>query len=194
MYDLPAVALAAADGDGRIRTLFETVLGVAQHKTAAMGDRLHAAAELATGQKVAAVAASAAALAGGGTAIDEFANHRVSPRPQAAQSAPATDEPGGRAATRTRTSRDAAGGAGTAPAKLRARPGVRPGSGVSARPREARARTHRARSRRALARRRLSRRRRKRRIRAITERLRPLHIGQRRFPIASPAPEQKEIQ
>ena len=49
-------------------------------KTAAMGERLHAAAELATGQKVAAVAASAAALAGGGTAIDEFANHQPAPR------------------------------------------------------------------------------------------------------------------
>jgi outer membrane biosynthesis protein TonB len=46
-----------------------------------LGDRFHAAAELATGQKLAAVAASAAALAGGGTAIDEFANHQGPPLP-----------------------------------------------------------------------------------------------------------------
>src|SRR5215218_10885823 len=58
---LPPVALAS-DGGGPLRSLFESVVGAAQHKTAAMGDRLHAAAELATGQKVAAVAASAAAL------------------------------------------------------------------------------------------------------------------------------------
>ena len=62
------------------RTLFESLVGAAQHKTAAMGERLHAAAELATGQKVAAVAASAAALAGGGTAMDELASHRPSAR------------------------------------------------------------------------------------------------------------------
>ena len=75
---LPPAALLASDG-GPVRNLFESVLGAAQHKTAAMGDRLHAAAELATGQKVAAVAASAAALAGGGTAVDEFANHQGPP-------------------------------------------------------------------------------------------------------------------
>jgi RNA polymerase sigma factor (sigma-70 family) len=71
---VPAAAFAVTGG-GPIRNLAESLLGAAQHKTAAMGDRLHAAAELATGQKVAVVAASAAALAGGGTAIDEFANH-----------------------------------------------------------------------------------------------------------------------
>jgi RNA polymerase sigma factor (sigma-70 family) len=70
---VPGAALAAHSGG--IRGFLESLLGAAQHKTAAMGDRLHAAAELATGQKVAAVAASAAALAGGGTAIDEYANH-----------------------------------------------------------------------------------------------------------------------
>ena len=45
-----------------------------------MGDRLNAAAELAAGQKLAVVAASAAALTGGGTAIDELANHSAPPR------------------------------------------------------------------------------------------------------------------
>ena len=47
-------------------------MGAAQHKAAALGERAHAAAELATGQKVAAVAASAAALAGGGTAVEHL--------------------------------------------------------------------------------------------------------------------------
>ena len=76
---VPPVALAA-DGGGPLRSLLESVVGAAQHKTAAMGERLHAAAELATGQKLAAMAASAAALAGGGTAIDEFANHERAAR------------------------------------------------------------------------------------------------------------------
>jgi RNA polymerase sigma factor (sigma-70 family) len=95
-------ALAAADDGtgGPLRNLIESIVGAAQHKTAAMGERLHAAAELATGQKVAAVAASAAALAGGGTAIDELANHRHPTR--AAQSeepgkAPADEAPAERA-------------------------------------------------------------------------------------------------
>jgi len=56
--------------------------GAAQHTAAALGEWAHAAAELATGQKVAAVAASAAALAGGGTAVDQFANHHVRPFPR----------------------------------------------------------------------------------------------------------------
>jgi RNA polymerase sigma factor (sigma-70 family) len=82
---VPAAALAGAGGGGPLRNLLESLLGAAQYKTAAMGERLHAAAELATGQKVAAVAASAAALAGGGTAIDEFANHQGSPLPKPVQ-------------------------------------------------------------------------------------------------------------
>ena len=56
-----------------VRGLVDSIVGAAQHRSAAMGERLHAAAELATGGKVAAVAASAAALAGGGTALDELA-------------------------------------------------------------------------------------------------------------------------
>src|SRR5215218_5516095 len=85
---VPPAALAASEPDGSggpLRNLIESVLGAAQHKTAAMGERLHAAAELAAGQKVAAVAASAAALAGGGTAIDEFANHHGPPLPEPVQ-------------------------------------------------------------------------------------------------------------
>jgi len=90
---MPPAALATADDatGGPLRNLIESVVGAAQHKTAAMGERLHAAAELATGQKVAAVAASAAALAGGGSALDELANHRQPAR--AAQSEELVKEP-----------------------------------------------------------------------------------------------------
>src|SRR3954465_2493264 len=53
---LPVAAFAAsAHGGGPIRGLLESLIGAAQHKTAAIGDRLHAAAEVATAQKVAAV-------------------------------------------------------------------------------------------------------------------------------------------
>jgi hypothetical protein len=86
---VPTAAFAASGHTGSIRGLVEWLVGAAQHKTAAIGDRLHAAAELATAQKVAAVAASAAALAGGGTAIDEFANHdRAAQAAQVAQEQP----------------------------------------------------------------------------------------------------------
>ena len=93
---VPPLALSAGGG-GPLRTVVESVIGAAQHKTAVMGERLHAAAELATGQKLAAAAASAAALAGGGTAIDEFANHeRAARAAQVAQEptrSPADDAP-----------------------------------------------------------------------------------------------------
>jgi RNA polymerase sigma factor (sigma-70 family) len=88
----PPAALVSSDGAGPLRSLFESIVGAAQHKSAAMGERLHAAAELATGQKLAAVAASAAALAGGGTAIDEFANHRGPPA-AAVAAEPAAGQP-----------------------------------------------------------------------------------------------------
>ena len=74
---VPPAALVASDGGGPLRHLIESLAGASE--------RFHAAAELATGQKIAAVAASAAALAGGGTAIDEFANHQGPPRPATAQ-------------------------------------------------------------------------------------------------------------
>jgi RNA polymerase sigma factor (sigma-70 family) len=78
-------AVLAAGGDGRLRAWFESALGAVQHKAAALGERTHAIAELATGQKVAAVAASAAALAGGGTAVDQLANHQGPPVPAVEQ-------------------------------------------------------------------------------------------------------------
>ncbi len=84
---VPPVALVTSGGAGPLRGLLESVVGTSE--------RFHAAAELATGQKLAAVAASAAALAGGGTAIDEFANHRGPPGPapvEQVQAAPVKEE------------------------------------------------------------------------------------------------------
>ena len=97
----------AANGDGRVRGFIESAvanvqdrlqaafggaqqkadsaLGAVQHKTAALSERAHAATELAVGQKLAAVAASAAALAGGGTAVDHLANHGSARPAQAEQ-------------------------------------------------------------------------------------------------------------
>jgi len=74
---VPPAALLASDGGGPLRSLFESLVGASE--------RFHGAAELATGPKIAAVAASAATLAGGGTAIDEFANHQGPPLPEPAQ-------------------------------------------------------------------------------------------------------------
>lgn len=92
---VPAAAFAASDGGaGTIRSFLESALGAAQQKTAVISDRLHAAVEVATAQKVAAVAASAAALAGGGATLDEFANHdRAARAAQLAQDSP--PEPAG---------------------------------------------------------------------------------------------------
>jgi hypothetical protein len=83
---VPAAAFAASDHSGPVRSFVESLMGAAHQKAdtavtyahgkaAAATDRFHAVADLAAAQKVAVVAASAAALAGGGTAIDEFANH-----------------------------------------------------------------------------------------------------------------------
>ncbi len=73
---VPPVALVASTssgGGGGLRGLVESLIGAAQHKTAALGERAHAAVEMATGQKLAAVAASAAAVAGGGAAVEQIA-------------------------------------------------------------------------------------------------------------------------
>ena len=90
----PAGPRAAGAGRGRRRAALgalqqkvEALLGATQQKAAALGERAHAAVELATGQKVAAVAASAAALAGGGTAVDQLADHHRATRPRPRPSA-----------------------------------------------------------------------------------------------------------
>ena len=74
---LPPVGVAV---DSPLRGFLESLVGAAQQKSALVGERLQAATEIASAQKVAAVAASAAALAGGGTALDELANHRGPPQ------------------------------------------------------------------------------------------------------------------
>jgi RNA polymerase sigma factor (sigma-70 family) len=90
---LPPAALASSGDGGPVRGLLESLLGAAQHKAAALGERAHAAAELATGQKVAAVTASAAALAGGGAGVKELAApDRLPERPAAAKVRPVGDE------------------------------------------------------------------------------------------------------
>jgi hypothetical protein len=63
------------DPSGPARSLFESLVGT-------FGERAHAAAELATGQKVAAVAATAAVAAGGGAGVKELAvaDHPPVPR------------------------------------------------------------------------------------------------------------------
>jgi RNA polymerase sigma factor (sigma-70 family) len=71
----------------------EAALAATHHKAAALGERAQTAAELVTGQKVAALAASAAALAGGGTAVDQLANHHGPPRPAAVVERRASDPP-----------------------------------------------------------------------------------------------------
>ena len=78
---VPPAALTAGGHGGGLRSLLESVAGAAQDRVAAMGDRVHQAAELAAGQKVAAVAASAAALAGGGAAgVDGLAERSEAAR------------------------------------------------------------------------------------------------------------------
>src|SRR5215211_962653 len=55
----PLAAANEVDPSGSIRSLFESLVGGLQDRRAAVGERAHTAAELATGQKVAAVAATA---------------------------------------------------------------------------------------------------------------------------------------
>jgi RNA polymerase sigma factor (sigma-70 family) len=66
----PAVLVASGHGGGPLRSLVESVVGATQERVAALGERTHQAAEMATGQKVAAVTA-AAALATGGAAVQQ---------------------------------------------------------------------------------------------------------------------------
>ena len=92
---VPPAALVAA-GAGPLRSWVESALigaqqkveaalGATQQKAAALGERAHTLAELAAGQKVAAVAASAVAVAGGGTAVEQLARHRDPSRTQLEQ-------------------------------------------------------------------------------------------------------------
>ena len=80
----PPAAVAAAEG-GQVRGMFESLIGATQDKAAALGERVHNAAEVATGQKVAAVAASAAALAGGGATVEQLGEREATTEAPAAE-------------------------------------------------------------------------------------------------------------
>lgn len=104
---VPPALVAASDGHGGLRSLVESIVGATHDKAAALGERAHAAAEVATGQKLAAVAASAAALAGGGAGVEQLANGGPEGPPQPAAraepvkqevAAPAPPEPAPQAA------------------------------------------------------------------------------------------------
>ena len=89
---MPVACLRPAAATPVTGSALHAVLNAAHHKAAALAERAHTAAELVTGQKVAALAASAAALAGGGTAVDQLANHHGPPSvpPAAAERSDAT--------------------------------------------------------------------------------------------------------
>jgi RNA polymerase sigma factor (sigma-70 family) len=76
-------ALAAGGDGGATRSLLESAVGTVQERAAAWGERAHSAAELVSGHKVAAVAASAAALAGGGATVDRVTDRPPAPPPPA---------------------------------------------------------------------------------------------------------------
>jgi RNA polymerase sigma factor (sigma-70 family) len=98
---MPVAAVSPAKADELLawaQQKADALLAATHHKAAALGERAQTAAELVTGQKVAALAASAAALAGGGTAVDQLANHQGPPRPtapieQQASEPPADEQP-----------------------------------------------------------------------------------------------------
>ncbi len=75
------VAGGAGSAEPMTRSLFESLVGSAQHKASALGDRAHHVLEMAGGQKAAAVAASAAALAGGGAVTAERFSERAGDGP-----------------------------------------------------------------------------------------------------------------
>jgi RNA polymerase sigma factor (sigma-70 family) len=84
-----AVLAPAVVAGGGLRSVLESLLGAAQHKAALIGERAHSAVEVAAGQKAVAVAASAAALAGGGATVDRLERPAHSARPAREAAAPA---------------------------------------------------------------------------------------------------------
>jgi len=90
----PAGMIAGGGGDaGPARSFFESLVGFSQHKASALGDRAHQVLEIAGGQKAVAVAASAAAVAGGGAVTAErFSERSGDHASPAAEVRPATQE------------------------------------------------------------------------------------------------------
>jgi hypothetical protein len=90
----PASVAAAGDGGGGIRGALESLLGAAQDRVAALGERAHGAVEIAGGQKAVAVAASAAAIAGGGAAgVDRLSERSADASAPAAEVQEVNREP-----------------------------------------------------------------------------------------------------
>ena len=87
---LVPAAILAPGGPSSLRTLFESAVGALQDRAAALGERGHQAIELAAGQKVAAVATSAAIASGGGVAAERLATQAPAgaARPHRAAKAP----------------------------------------------------------------------------------------------------------
>ena len=110
---VPAAVLAARRRRRPLRTLFESALGALQDRAAALGERGHQAVELAAGQKVAAVATSAAIASGGGVAAERLATQAPGRRRAApsggqgagARAAGAAPAPAGRGGPRSRRPR-----------------------------------------------------------------------------------------
>jgi RNA polymerase sigma factor (sigma-70 family) len=102
---LPPLAAAQLHGGGALRGAGESLLGALSDRLAALSERAHAASELATGQKLAALAASAA-LAGG--PAPGSASWQSGPTRRAAASSGSSPTPG-RCATRRPRRRPEAG-------------------------------------------------------------------------------------
>lgn len=106
---LVPAAVIVPGGGSHPRALLESALGAIQDRAAALGERGHQAVELAAGQKVAAVATSAAIASGGGAAAEHMSTrapadagkpHRLArtperkrPSPPARQRVVVTPEP-----------------------------------------------------------------------------------------------------
>jgi RNA polymerase sigma factor (sigma-70 family) len=69
----PLAAAAQLPGGGSLRAAAESLLGALSDRLAALFERAHAASELATGQKLAALAASAALAGGAGAGVSQLA-------------------------------------------------------------------------------------------------------------------------
>ena len=150
----PALVAAGAGGDGPggLRSLVESIVGATHDKAAALGERAHAAAELATGQKLAAVAASAAAIAGGGAGVERLAERDggvpAPARPRRPNSPARRRPPTARAPAARRSPKptpapapaSAAGATPTAGPRKRVRPGAGRGARLGAEPAAIRAR------------------------------------------------------
>jgi putative zinc finger protein len=134
----PAAVAATGAGDGGpLRSILESLIVTGQDRVAALGERVHAATELATGQKLAVVAASAAAITGGGATVSQISTPDGAPeRDRQVEVAPVVEKtPDAAASARhERTGRTDASAPGSAPCLTH--PRARAHAGASAAPGE----------------------------------------------------------